>query len=108
VRRIQILQNDEFKELEFVMRKFIVNLSSRLGALGFLNAGNKYARGNQGMKDQVMALKWIQDNIGYFGGDPKSVTLFGQVKNNNDEGMLVSCQYYYFIMVKHFFRVLEE
>jgi len=45
---------------------------------GFLNAGNHLARGNMGLKDQVMALKWVQENIRNFGGDPGSVTIFGQ------------------------------
>lgn len=42
----------------------LVSVNYRLASLGFLNAGNKYARGNQGLKDQVQALKWIQKNIG--------------------------------------------
>ncbi|XP_076239219.1 esterase FE4 [Calliopsis andreniformis] len=56
----------------------IVTVNYRLGALGFLNTGDKSAPGNAGMKDQVMALKWVKDNIHFFGGCPDRVTIFGQ------------------------------
>lgn len=39
---------------------------------------DRFARGNQGLKDTVMVLKWIQNNIDKFGGDPTRVTLFGE------------------------------
>lgn len=45
--------------------------------IGQLNTMDNEARGNQGLKDQVMALRWVQQNIQAFGGNPNKVTLFG-------------------------------
>ncbi|XP_072929862.1 carboxylic ester hydrolase [Epargyreus clarus] len=56
----------------------LVTLNYRLGALGFLSLDNEEVSGNMGLKDQVMALKWVRDNIEYFGGDPTRVTIFGE------------------------------
>lgn len=60
----------------------VVTLNHRLNVLGFLDLsdfGEKYAvSGNAGMLDIVAALKWVNENIEEFGGDPENVTIFGQ------------------------------
>lgn len=60
----------------------VVTLNHRLNVLGFLDLsafGDKYAdSGNAGMLDIIAALKWINNNISGFGGDPSNVTIFGQ------------------------------
>ncbi|KAG5891221.1 hypothetical protein JTB14_036137 [Gonioctena quinquepunctata] len=55
----------------------LVTLQYRLASLGFISTGDKHAPGNIGFKDQVEALKWVKNNIEYFGGDPNAVTIQG-------------------------------
>ncbi|XP_046405772.1 venom carboxylesterase-6-like [Ischnura elegans] len=55
----------------------LVNINYRLGPLGFLSLEDEFAPGNNGLKDQVSALKWVNKNIEYFGGNPKSIHLTG-------------------------------
>ncbi|XP_073687510.1 uncharacterized protein ces2b isoform X4 [Garra rufa] len=56
----------------------VVLIQYRLGLLGFFSTGDEHAPGNYGFLDQVAALQWIQENIHSFGGDPGSVTIFGE------------------------------
>ena len=60
----------------------VVSLNHRLNVLGYLDLAkysDKYAgSANVGMLDIVAALEWVRDNIAAFGGDPGSVTIFGQ------------------------------
>ncbi|XP_073515955.1 carboxylesterase 1D-like isoform X2 [Phyllobates terribilis] len=56
----------------------LVVLQYRLGILGFLSTGDGQAFGNYGFLDQVAALRWIQENIADFGGDPNAVTILGE------------------------------
>ncbi|XP_058805462.1 esterase FE4-like [Phymastichus coffea] len=59
------------------MDLLLVSVNYRLGPLGFMNLGHKVAPGNQGLRDILYALKWVQQNIEAFGGDPENVTIFG-------------------------------
>ena len=61
-----------------------INANYRLGPLGFF--GTPYMKSisphgsvaNYGLQDQRMAMRWIQENIAAFGGDPKRVTIWGE------------------------------
>jgi len=56
----------------------VVSVEYRLGAFGFSYFENIPGSGNAGLLDQVMALRWVQDHIKAFGGDPNNVTIFGE------------------------------
>ncbi|CAF94847.1 unnamed protein product, partial [Tetraodon nigroviridis] len=57
----------------------VVSVNYRIGAFGFLALhGSTEAPGNVGLLDQRLGLQWVQDNIHFFGGNPKQVTIFGE------------------------------
>ncbi|WP_237060126.1 carboxylesterase/lipase family protein [Microbulbifer sediminum] len=62
-------------------RAIVVTLNYRLGSLGFLRlaeCSDVEASGNEGVQDQIAAIRWVQTNITAFGGDPDNITLFGE------------------------------
>jgi para-nitrobenzyl esterase len=62
----------------------LVTFNYRLGRLGFFafpalsNEHPEEPKGNYAYMDQIAALKWVQENIAAFGGDPNNVTIFGE------------------------------
>jgi carboxylesterase type B len=56
-----------------------VSFNYRIGALGFLPSALCAKEGilNLGLKDQILLMEWVQENIESFGGDPNNVTLCG-------------------------------
>lgn len=56
----------------------LVTFDYRLGPFGFANFDEPGYTGNNGFKDQQMALRWVYNNIIHFGGDPRAITVFGE------------------------------
>nr|XP_045005206.1 carboxylesterase 1D isoform X3 [Jaculus jaculus] len=67
----------------------VVTIQYRLGIWGFFSTGDEHSRGNWGHLDQVAALRWVQDNIVNFGGNPGSVTIFGESAGGESVSVLV-------------------
>jgi para-nitrobenzyl esterase len=74
----------------------VVSANYRLGPLGFLaypalTAESKHhSSGNYGLLDQVQALRWVQENISHFGGDPRRITVMGQSSGAVDICLLMA------------------
>jgi para-nitrobenzyl esterase len=66
-----------------------VDVTYRLGVLGYLSPSGV---DNLGLRDQILALKWVHDNIGAFGGDPERVTVFGQSAGADSVLSLMLCE----------------
>jgi para-nitrobenzyl esterase len=72
----------------------VVTINYRLGALGFLPdpvlSEDEEAEGNFGFHDMIAALRWVQDEVAAFGGDPDNVTVFGESAGGIAVGILLA------------------
>ena len=89
----QVLYNGA--ELARSQNVVVVNAAYRLGAMGFADfsavAPQLEADTNLGMRDQLAALQWVQENIGAFAGDCGQVTIFGESAGGFSVGALLAC-----------------
>lgn len=73
----------------------LVSINYRLGIFGFLAhpeltaESSHHSSGNYGLLDQLQALRWVQQNIAAFGGDPQNITIAGQSAGAMDVGALL-------------------
>ncbi len=72
----------------------VVNFAYRLGVFGYFadedlqKESPNGTTGNYGLLDQIQALKWVQENIAAFGGDPDQVTIAGESAGASSVGAL--------------------
>ncbi|XP_030750699.1 liver carboxylesterase 1 [Sitophilus oryzae] len=58
-------------------RLVVVSIQYRLGSLGFLSTGSKHMPGNVALWDMALAVQWVRNYIGFFGGNPHKIVVMG-------------------------------
>ncbi|GMR43063.1 hypothetical protein PMAYCL1PPCAC_13258 [Pristionchus mayeri] len=65
-----------------------VTIQYRVGYMGFMTTGDSVCPGNNGLWDQTLALRWVNENIEAFGGNKNNITLLGQSAGSASVDML--------------------
>lgn len=90
--RLENYHGDRFAERGNVV---FVSINYRLGIFGFVDLSviggeEYYGSHSNGMRDQVVALQWIKNNIAAFGGDPENITVMGESAGSIDTSWLLT------------------
>lgn len=84
-----LLPHYDATRLSEACKAVVVNISYRLGTLGFCNENPNI---NLAQEDQLCAIKWVKQNIKHFGGDSDNITLFGQSAGANSVAYHIATQ----------------
>lgn len=76
---------DNFLEEDVI----VVTISHRLGLFGYLTTEDEIIPANNGLRDFILGLKWVNENIKSFGGDPDRVTLMGSCGSGSLVNMML-------------------
>ncbi|XP_063375064.1 juvenile hormone esterase-like [Cydia amplana] len=81
----------------------LITFNYRVGPYGFFCLNTSKVPGNQGLKDQIQALRWIKENIRYFGGDDSKITVAG-----NSAGSISVDYHQHFLKEQLYHRVILQ
>ncbi|CAJ0929620.1 unnamed protein product, partial [Mesorhabditis belari] len=81
-----VMNNRQMREIYAQNGIVFISIQYRVGFLGFMTLNDTRLPANLGLWDQNMALRWVQENIGKFGGDSKRVTIWGTSAGSSSVG----------------------
>lgn len=90
---VYVVGNDEF---------VYITINYRVGVLGYLYLEDYPTSGNNGLLDQIEAIRWVYENVEYFGGDPQQITVLGSSAGAKSIAALLTIPY----MQKYFQKAI--
>ena len=97
----------DFSKLASEQEVIVITINYRLGPFGWFyhpslietSSSKEDKSGNYGLLDQILALKWVKNNIEQFGGNPDNVTIFGESAGGHNVFSLISSKYSFIIKI---------